>query len=84
MFLMAGARFKRIFAQCDEYGIAHSEFIEIGDMLRANFYRPSYQKNGDKLQASDSCIVKRKQRIAFFGYCFVYWFETITCKGLSF
>ena len=24
------------------------EFLEIGDMLRVNFYRPSYKKNGDK------------------------------------
>ena len=23
------------------------EFLEIGDMLRVNFYRPSYKKNGD-------------------------------------
>jgi len=26
------------------------EFLEIGDMLRVNFYRPSYKKNGDKAQ----------------------------------
>ena len=43
-----GSGFKRIFAECDEYGIAHPEFLEIGDMLRVNFYRPSYKKNGDK------------------------------------
>ena len=24
------------------------KFLEIGDMLRVNFYRPSYKKNGDK------------------------------------
>ena len=24
------------------------EFLEIGDMLRVNFYRPSYKQNGDK------------------------------------
>ena len=43
-----GTGFKRIFSQCDEYGVARPEFLEIGDMLRVNFYRPSYTKNGDK------------------------------------
>lgn len=43
-----GSGFKRIFAQCDEYGVARPVFLEIGDMLRVNFYRPSYKKNGDK------------------------------------
>lgn len=43
-----GSGVKRIFAQCDEYGVARPVFLEIGDMLRVNFYRPSYKKNGDK------------------------------------
>ena len=43
-----GSGFKRIFAQCEEYGIAKPEFLEIGDMLRVNFYRPSYKFVGDK------------------------------------
>ena len=43
-----GSGFKRIFAQCEEYGIAKPEFLEIGDMLRVNFYRPSYKSVGDK------------------------------------
>ncbi len=43
-----GSGFKRIFAECDEYGVDRPEFIEIGDMLRVNFYRPSYKKIGDK------------------------------------
>ena len=33
---------------CDEYGVERPEFLEIGDMLRVNFYRPSYTQNGDK------------------------------------
>lgn len=44
-----GSGFKRIFAQCEEYGVAKPEFLEIGDMLRVNFYRPSYKSLGDKL-----------------------------------
>ena len=43
-----GSGFKRIFAQCEEYGVAKPEFLEIGDLLRVNFYRPSYNKIGDK------------------------------------
>ena len=43
-----GSGFKRIFSQCEEYGVAKPEFLEIGDMLRVNFYRPSYQNIGDK------------------------------------
>ena len=43
-----GSGFKRIFAQCEEYGVAKPEFLEIGDMLRVNFYRPSYKSVGDK------------------------------------
>lgn len=47
-----GSGFKRIFAECDEYGVDRPEFLEIGDMLRVNFYRPSYKKNGDKHEKS--------------------------------
>lgn len=43
-----GSGFKRIFSQCEEYGVAKPEFLEIGDMLRVNFYRPSYKSIGDK------------------------------------
>jgi len=43
-----GAGFKRIFAECDEYGVERPEFLEVGDMLRVNFYRPSYKQNDDK------------------------------------
>ena len=43
-----GSGFKRIFAQCEEYGVPKPEFLEIGDLLRVNFYRPSYNKIGDK------------------------------------
>ena len=43
-----GSGFKRIFAECDEYGVDRPEFLEIGDMLRVNFYRSSYKQNGDK------------------------------------
>lgn len=43
-----GSGFKRIFAECDEYGVDRPEFLEIGDMLRVNFYRPSYKNIGDK------------------------------------
>lgn len=32
-----GSGFKRIFAQCDEYGIAHPEFLEIGDKSAINY-----------------------------------------------
>ena len=43
-----GSGLKRIFTQCEEYGASYPVFIEIGDMLRVNFYRPSYKKVGDK------------------------------------
>ena len=49
-----GSGFKRIFSQCNEYRVEKPEFLEIGDMLRVNFYRPSYMhvgdKNGDKVE----------------------------------
>lgn len=36
-------------AICDDRPLGdRPEFLEIGDMLRVNFYRPSYKKNGDK------------------------------------
>lgn len=57
-----GSGFKRIFAQCEEYGVAKPEFLEIGDMLRVNFYRPSYKHVGDKLaintQIGDKSAIK--------------------------
>ena len=43
-----GSGFKRIFAECDEYGVDRPEFLEIGDMLRVNFYHPSHKNIGDK------------------------------------
>ncbi len=43
-----GTGLKRIIASCKEMGIAPPEFLEIGDLFRINFYRPSYTKNGDK------------------------------------
>lgn len=43
-----GSGLKRIFSQCEEYGIPYPVFVEIGDMLRVNFYRPSYKNIGDK------------------------------------
>ena len=48
-----GSGLKRIFAQCEEYGVEKPEFIEIGDMLRVNFYRPSYKQIGDKSAIND-------------------------------
>lgn len=42
-----GSGFKRVFDLCDEQNISHPEFLEIGDLLRVNFYRPTY-KIGDK------------------------------------
>ena len=36
-------------AICDDRPLGdRPEFLEIGDMLRVNFYRPSYKQNGDK------------------------------------
>lgn len=36
-------------AICDDRLLGdRPEFLEIGDMLRVNFYRPSYKQNGDK------------------------------------
>ena len=43
-----GTGLKRIIAACKEIGIAPPKFLEIGDLFRINFYRPSYTKNGDK------------------------------------
>lgn len=43
-----GSGLKRIFSQCEEYDIPYPVFVEIGDMLRVNFYRPSYKNIGDK------------------------------------
>lgn len=42
-----GSGFKRVFDLCDEQNISHPEFLEIGDLLRVNFFRPTY-KIGDK------------------------------------
>lgn len=55
-----GSGFKRIFSQCEEYGVAKPEFLEIGDMLRVNFYRPSYQNIGDN---SNESAINYKEKI---------------------
>jgi ATP-dependent DNA helicase RecG len=44
-----GSGLKRIIAMSREYGIEPPEFLEIGDLLRVNFYRPSY-KNDKTIQ----------------------------------
>ena len=33
---------------CRTYGVESPQFIEIGDMIRVNFYRLTFQKTGDK------------------------------------
>jgi ATP-dependent DNA helicase RecG len=43
-----GSGLKRIIGMCESCGVEPPQFIEIGDMLRVNFYRPSYKKIGDK------------------------------------
>lgn len=43
-----GSGLKRIIGMCESYGVEPPQFIEIGDMLRVNFYRPSYKRVGDK------------------------------------
>ena len=59
-----GTGFKRIFSQCDEYGVARPEFLEIGDMLRVNFYRPSYTKSGDKTAINSENGDKNGDKVA--------------------
>ena len=43
-----GTGLKRIIDSCKEIGIAPPEFLEIGDLFRINFYRPSYTRSDDK------------------------------------
>ena len=43
-----GSGLKRIIQMCRTYGVESPQFIEIGDMIRVNFYRPTFQKTGDK------------------------------------
>ena len=43
-----GTGIKRIIDLCVEQGVEPPEFVEIGDLLRVNFYRPSYKKMSDK------------------------------------
>lgn len=43
-----GTGLKRIVDLCKESKIKPPEFLEIGDLLRVNFYRKSYNQNGDK------------------------------------
>lgn len=40
-----GTGLKRIMELCKELNIRPPEFIEIGDLLRVNFYRPTYTSN---------------------------------------
>ena len=58
---------KRIFLQCEEYGIPYPVFVEIGDMLRVNFYRPSYKNIGDKSaikqDIGDKSAINYKEKI---------------------
>lgn len=45
-----GTGLKKIIDTCKELKIRPPEFLEIGDLLRVNFYRESPNQNGDKLQ----------------------------------
>lgn len=62
-----GSGLKRIFSQCEEYGIPYPVFVEIGDMLRVNFYRPSYKNIGDKTAIKqgigDKSAINYKEKI---------------------
>lgn len=57
-----GSGFKRIFDLCDEQGIKRPELLEIGDMLRVNFYRPSYESTGYKSALSDKMSDKMSDK----------------------
>ena len=39
---------------CRTYGVESPQFIEIGDMIRVNFYRPTFQKTDDKTAIKDT------------------------------
>ncbi|MBQ3648324.1 MAG: putative DNA binding domain-containing protein [Spirochaetia bacterium] len=43
-----GTGLRRIIDSCKEMGIAQPEFLEIGDLFRINFYRPSYIARDNK------------------------------------
>lgn len=72
-----GSGLKRIIKMCADYGVKPPEFVEIGDMIRVNFYRPSYSKNssqsainekiGDKSainsQIGDKSAINEKDKI---------------------
>ena len=47
-----GSGFKRIFSQCREYGIPEPEFMEIGDLFRVNFYRPTEKIGGNSKKSA--------------------------------
>ena len=43
-----GAGFRRIREQCEEFGVNPPEIVELGDMVRVNFYRQASAEIGDK------------------------------------
>jgi len=51
-----GSGLKRIIGMCESHGVEPPQFLEIGDMLRVNFYRPSYKETGDNGKREDYCV----------------------------
>ena len=53
-----GSGLKRIIAMSREYGIEPPEFQEIGDLLRVNFYRPTYKDNKTTQETTQETTLK--------------------------
>ncbi len=57
-----GSGFKRILALCANYDVQKPEFLEIGDLLRVNFYRPSYKERADKSAIKHEGMHKKEKK----------------------
>lgn len=67
-----GTGLKKIIDTCKELKIRPPEFLEIGDLLRVNFYRESPNQNGDKTATNPkngdktAKILSHKERIVVY------------------
>ena len=77
-----GTGIKRVLTLCKEAGIREPEFIDFGDALRVNIYRPSYKSNLIGEQVSEQVSVQVNKQDDLHKKIVEYCLEAKTLKEI--
>ena len=77
-----GTGIQRVLTLCKEAGVKEPEFIDFGDALRVNIYRPSYNANLIGEQESEQVTVQVKEQVNLHERIVEYCSEPKTLKEI--